>query len=131
MENKTWYEKNQNDHTQLRGRAIVIVLAAIGAIVGFIMMIVSFSRGYTDQGVAWILVIVFDVLGTLVALAMFAHFDNVRIMRDALLNIEEKAEKNSKMLEQILQQNTASAQARQTSEPQAEQGAAPDSAQSR
>lgn len=131
MENKTWYEKNQNDHTQSRGRAIVIVLAAIGAIVGFIMMIVSFSRGYTDQGVAWILVIVFDVLGTLVALAVFAHFDNVRIMRDALLNIEEKAEKNSKMLEQILQQNTASAQARQTSEPRAEQGAAPDSAQSR
>ena len=131
MENKTWYEKNQNDHTQSRGRAIVIVLAAIGAIVGFIMMIISFNRGYTDQGVAWILVIVFDVLGTLVALAMFAHFDNVRIMRDALLNIEEKAEKNSKMLEQILQQNTASAQARQTSEPQAEQGAAPDSAQSR
>ena len=131
MENKTWYEKNQNDHTQSRGRAIVIVLAAIGAIVGFIMMIISFNRGYTDQGVAWILVIVFDVLGTLVALAMFAHFDNVRIMRDALLNIEEKAEKNSKMLEQILQQNTASAQARQTSEPRAEQGAAPDSAQSR
>lgn len=131
MENKTWYEKNQNDHTQSRGRAIVIVLAAIGAIVRFIMMIVSFSRGYTDQGVAWILVIVFDVLGTLVALAMFAHFDNVRIMRDTLLNIEEKAEKNSKMLEQILQQNTASAQARQTSEPRAEQGAAPDSAQSR
>lgn len=131
MENKTWYEKNRNDHTQSRGRAIVIVLAAIGAIVGFIMMIISFNRGYTDQGVAWILVIVFDVLGTLVALAMFAHFDNVRIMRDTLLNIEEKAEKNSKMLEQILQQNTASAQARQTSEPQAEQGAAPDSAQSR
>ena len=101
---------DENDRIQSRARKIVYVLAGLEIVGSFIMTIVSYAGGgemAAYDGTVFLFMTIFGILAVFIIAAVFAHLDNVGMIRDFMSDVNDRSAASTLREKKELQTLTA------------------------